>query len=79
VYTLRNYNDFEKIKKASLRTQNITIVGASFIGMELASSIKKFNPKAEITLLDDIPFKKVLGNEVGIAIKKYNKIIYMYN
>lgn len=72
VFTLRNYNDMEKIKHASLKFKNISIIGASFIGMELASSIKKLNPKAEITILDSnqIPFQKILGREIGTAVEK---------
>jgi hypothetical protein len=61
----------EKIKQASLKFKNISIIGASFIGMELASSIKKFNSKAEITILDShsIPFQKILGKEIGTALQ----------
>lgn len=72
VFTLRTYHDMEKIKQASLKFKNISVIGASFIGMELASSIKKLNPKAEITILDSnhIPFQKILGREIGTAIQK---------
>ena len=72
VFILRNYNDLEKIKNAAKIFKNISIVGASFIGMELAAALKKFNPKLDITILDthSVPFQKVLGKEIGAAIQK---------
>src|SRR5205823_5353509 len=48
VFTLRNYSDMLKIKQSSLNCKKITIIGASFIGMEMASTLRKMNPKSEI-------------------------------
>ena len=72
VFTLRNYFDTVKIKQASLNSNKIVIVGASFIGMEMASTLKQINPKADIIILDsnDFPFQKLLGNDLGNLIKK---------
>jgi apoptosis-inducing factor 3 len=72
VYTLRNHLDLEKIKQASMSAKKIVIVGASFIGMEMSSTLKKLNPKAEIILIDSdsAPFEKTLGREIGQAIQR---------
>lgn len=51
----------------------MVVIGASFIGLETASSIKDFlKDKIEITVVDNnkVPYERVLGTEVGAAIKK---------
>ena len=72
VFTLRNYQDLNKIKEKTLKSKKIVIVGAGFIGMEMASSLKQINPKAEVIIIDSnsTPFEKVLGKEIGKAIQR---------
>jgi len=71
VMTLRNFKDMQDIKEAALKAKKIVIVGASFIGMEVAANIKKeLKDKVEVTVVDQIktPFGRVLGDDVGQAI-----------
>jgi NADPH-dependent 2,4-dienoyl-CoA reductase/sulfur reductase-like enzyme len=72
VFTLRDYNNNQSIKKAALSAKNIVIIGANFIGMEMASNIKKLHPNANVTVVESktTPFEKVLGKEVGSALQK---------
>ena len=72
VFTLRSFQEFENIKKKAEHSKNIIIVGASFIGMESASNLKKAHPNANIIIIDqnEFPFEKILGKEVGKAIQK---------
>jgi NADPH-dependent 2,4-dienoyl-CoA reductase/sulfur reductase-like enzyme len=71
VLTLRNYGDILKIKQTIPSAHKIIIAGASFIGMELASLIRKNYKKVEITIIDenDVPFESILGKEIGKAIQ----------
>lgn len=41
VFTIRNYQDAERIRDSSRQAKNIVVVGASFIGMEAAACLKK--------------------------------------
>ena len=41
--TLRNFNDINKISNSLIGNEHITIVGGGYIGLELASSLKKNN------------------------------------
>jgi len=71
VLTLRSYKDMEQIKEAAKKAKKIVIVGASFIGMEVAANIKKeLKDEVEVTVVDQIktPFSRVLGDDVGKAI-----------
>ena len=75
VFTIRNFNDINSIKSAVSISKNICIIGANFIGMEMASNLKKLNPKANVVIIDkhETPFEKILGKEIGNALKKYLK------
>ena len=72
VFTLRSFKDISSIKSAASKSKNICIIGANFIGLEMASNLKKLNPKANIVVVDknETPFEKILGKEIGNALKK---------
>lgn len=72
VYSLRRWEDYEKIRDAVKNAKNIVIVGSSFIGLESASNLKKANKEANVTVVDmiEVPFEKVLGKEVGKALQR---------
>lgn len=64
VFTLRNINDVEKIRDAGKKAKNIVIVGASYIGLESASAIKKeLKDAVNITVVSSgsVAFEKTLG------------------
>jgi hypothetical protein len=45
------------------------IIGTSFIGMEVAMAIMKKEPKSvNMVGVDDIPFKAILGEDIGKAV-----------
>ena len=60
---MRNSVDFGKTKAALAKAKEVVIVGASFIGMESAGSLKRKRPDINITILDffKFPFQRVLG------------------
>ena len=73
VLVLRNLQDQVKIKElaTSGNITNVVIIGASFIGMETASALKKeLKDKINITVVDifKTPFERVLGTQVGKAL-----------
>jgi nitrite reductase/ring-hydroxylating ferredoxin subunit len=72
VFTLRSFDDTKKIVDAAKESKNIVIIGASFIGMELASQLKKSNKGANVTVVDrsNTPFQATLGVEVGSVLQK---------
>jgi NADPH-dependent 2,4-dienoyl-CoA reductase/sulfur reductase-like enzyme len=72
VFTLRNYTNNKEIHNTANKAKNIIIIGANFIGMEMASNLKKLNPHANITVIDRniTPFEQVLGKDIGTALRK---------
>lgn len=69
---LRNLGDLERIRAAvGSNPKNITIIGAGFIGVELASTFKAAYKEANVTVVDSqaTPFARVFGPEVGKSIQ----------
>jgi NADPH-dependent 2,4-dienoyl-CoA reductase/sulfur reductase-like enzyme/nitrite reductase/ring-hydroxylating ferredoxin subunit len=75
VFTLRGFDDIMKIVENAKNSQSIVIVGASFVGMELASALKKAVPKATVTVIDrtETPFEATLGKEVGRVLQNLHQ------
>lgn len=72
IYTLRTIEDAQKIREAAKKASNIVVVGASFIGMEIASTLKKeLKDKAKITVISSsgAPYERVLGSQIGKALQ----------
>lgn len=70
IFTLRNVHDVKKIVEAiGDKGKKIVIVGASFIGMEVANATCKDNT---VTVADmtKVPLERVLGEKVGAGIQK---------
>ncbi|OAA44145.1 Pyridine nucleotide-disulfide oxidoreductase, FAD/NAD(P)-binding domain protein [Metarhizium rileyi] len=70
IFTLRNVHDVKAIVDAiGEKGKKIVIVGASFIGMEVANATCKDNT---VTIADmtKVPLERVLGEKVGAGIQK---------
>ena len=65
VFLLRSYADSDAIAAAAGEGKRTVIVGASFIGMEVASSLTARGCKVTVVAPSDVPFKQTLGAEIG--------------
>jgi NADPH-dependent 2,4-dienoyl-CoA reductase/sulfur reductase-like enzyme len=65
VLTLRTAADAEQLGRELARTGRLAIVGAGFVGAEVASTARSLG--VEVTLIDltPVPLARVLGEEVG--------------
>ncbi|XP_007906685.1 apoptosis-inducing factor 3 isoform X3 [Callorhinchus milii] len=82
VYQLRTPEDANHIVKLA-SNRNAVIVGASFIGMEVAAYLTDKAHSVSVIGIENIPFRKVLGEKVGRSIMKMfetNRVkFYMQN
>ncbi|XP_063820339.1 apoptosis-inducing factor 3 isoform X4 [Pseudophryne corroboree] len=69
VFTLRTPEDANRVVKLA-SSKNAVIVGASFLGMEVAAYLCEKAHSVSVVELENIPFKKFLGEKVGLAIMK---------
>jgi len=70
VFTVREFEDAEALREAAKNNKKVVIAGASFIGLESASSIKSVVKDLDITVCDiaKTPYERVLGAEIGSAV-----------
>ena len=65
VFLLRSYGDADALIAAAEKGKRAVVIGASFIGMEVASSLRSRGCEVTVVAPDDVPFKKILGAEIG--------------
>lgn len=65
VFTLRSLADSRAIIAASEKAERAVVVGASFIGMETAASLRDRGLGVTVAAPDKVPFERILGERVG--------------
>ena len=65
VFQLRSYDDSDAIISDAEKGKRAVVIGASFIGMEVASSLTARGCEVTVVAPDDAPFEKILGAEIG--------------
>jgi NADPH-dependent 2,4-dienoyl-CoA reductase/sulfur reductase-like enzyme/nitrite reductase/ring-hydroxylating ferredoxin subunit len=69
VHYLRSQGDAKAIVEAAASARRAVIIGASFIGLEVAASLRARDIGVEIVGREPIPMEKVLGREVGLYLR----------
>ncbi|MDA9735281.1 FAD-dependent oxidoreductase, partial [SAR116 cluster bacterium] len=62
---LRDYNDIKKIKDKLLDKKHITIIGGGYIGLELASSLRKADFEVNIIEMSERILQRVASKELS--------------
>jgi apoptosis-inducing factor 3 len=65
VFLLRSFSDSDAIIGAAERGKRVVIIGASFIGMEAASSLRTRGCDVTVVAPNEAPFRETLGKEIG--------------
>ncbi|KIJ52598.1 hypothetical protein M422DRAFT_26172 [Sphaerobolus stellatus SS14] len=85
IYTLRYVQDAQKIDKAIQEAQKsgaqqdgksgrLVVIGSSFISMELVVAVSKRNlASIDVIAMENYPFERVLGVEVGKGLKAFHE------
>jgi NAD(P)H-nitrite reductase large subunit len=73
VKTLRTLADSQAIIDAAGKTQRAVIIGSSFIGLEVAASLRARNLEVEVVSLDRVPLERVMGTEVGRFVQRLHE------
>lgn len=69
VHTLRSLADTRTIIDAAESASTAVVVGASFIGMEVAASLRARELDVTVVAPETVPFEATLGAELGEAIR----------
>ena len=74
VLTLRTLGDVDRILDRLSQVKNIVIVGSSFIGLEVAASLRtRGDWNVSVVGQEEVPFGGTLGAEVGRYIQKLHE------
>lgn len=69
VYTLRSFQDSRELHEAAEAAGQAVVVGASFIGMEAAFSLRELGLDVTVVAPGETPFASVLGDRVGQRVQ----------
>jgi NADPH-dependent 2,4-dienoyl-CoA reductase/sulfur reductase-like enzyme/nitrite reductase/ring-hydroxylating ferredoxin subunit len=73
VYTLRTLHDARALLAAAEGARRVVLIGASFIGMECASSLRARGLAVTVVTPDAVPFERLLGSAVGRAFAELHR------
>lgn len=74
IFSLRSFDDLEAIKGALIRAgMRIAIIGAGFIGAELAGTLTNLGHMVTIVAPEEVLMQRPLGNVLGGAIGRHHR------
>jgi apoptosis-inducing factor 3 len=73
VYYLRSFADSKAIIAAAAKAKRVVILGASFIGLEVAASLRARNLDVHVVAPDARPLERVMGPELGDFIRRLHE------
>jgi apoptosis-inducing factor 3 len=73
VHYLRTLADARALVAKALESKRAVVIGASFIGLEVAASLRARNIEVHVVGRETIPMEKILGPDVGNFIRKLHE------
>ena len=73
IHTLRSVADSRAIIKAAGSARRVLVIGASFIGLEVAASLRARELEVNVVAPEERPMQRVLGAEMGDFIRKLHE------
>ena len=69
VHTLRTLADSRAIIEHAKTAKRAVVVGASFIGLEVAASLRARKLEVHVIAPDAVPLERILGKEIGALVR----------
>ena len=73
VHYLRSLVDSRSIIQAAKNTKRAVVIGSSFIGLEVAASLRARNVDVHVVAPDKIPLERVLGEYLGKYVRSLHE------
>jgi apoptosis-inducing factor 3 len=73
VHYLRTLADSRALVSKAATARRAVVIGASFIGLEVAASLRARNIEVEIVGPETVPMEKILGADVGKFLRKLHE------
>ncbi len=69
IFSLRSWDDADRLITAAGRARRAVVVGASFIGMEVAAGLRQRGLEVTVVAPESVAFELVLGADVGRVVQ----------
>ncbi len=73
VHYLRSYDDYTDICRRAEQASSVAVIGASFIAMETAASLRSNDIDVTVIAPESVPFEYTLGKETGSVFLEEHK------
>jgi NADPH-dependent 2,4-dienoyl-CoA reductase/sulfur reductase-like enzyme len=73
VMYLRTFADSQAIVARALSAARVVVIGASFIGLEVAASLRTRGLHVDVVSPDQVPLQRVMGPEVGRFVRNIHE------
>jgi len=73
VYTLRTLADSRAIIAESAHARRAVLIGAGFIGLEVAAALRARGMEVTVVAPDTVPLERVLGEALGRAVQRLHE------
>jgi NADPH-dependent 2,4-dienoyl-CoA reductase/sulfur reductase-like enzyme/nitrite reductase/ring-hydroxylating ferredoxin subunit len=73
VHVLRTLADSRAIIEASKQAKRVVVIGTSFIGLEVAASLRQRGLDVTIVGPETVPLARVMGDEVGAFVQRIHE------
>jgi apoptosis-inducing factor 3 len=73
LHYLRTFADSKAIIAKASSAKRVVVVGASFIGLEVAASLRARGILVDVVAPDSQPLQRIMGAEVGLFIRKLHE------
>jgi NADPH-dependent 2,4-dienoyl-CoA reductase/sulfur reductase-like enzyme/nitrite reductase/ring-hydroxylating ferredoxin subunit len=73
VLTLRTLGDSRAIIERAATAKRVVVIGASFIGLEVAASLRARGIEVDVVGQEKVPLARVLGDAVGALVRKVHE------
>jgi NADPH-dependent 2,4-dienoyl-CoA reductase/sulfur reductase-like enzyme len=73
IFVLRSFDSADSIIAGAEDAKNAVVIGASFIAMEAAYSLRERGLEVTVVAPDDVPFERTLGPDIGRLLRSIHE------